>query len=35
MKAVAAGEMLLIDDCHNLMSKEDLVAAGTSNKMLI
>lgn len=34
VKAVAAGEILLHDDHMNLMSKEDLVQAVSSNKLL-
>ncbi|MBF8265350.1 MAG: hypothetical protein HW384_1214 [Dehalococcoidia bacterium] len=34
VKAVAAGEMLLHDDHQNLMSKEDLVRAISSNRLL-
>jgi len=34
VKAVAAGEMLLHDDRQNLMSKEDLIVAISSNRLL-
>ncbi len=33
VKAVAAGEMLLHDDRQNLMSKEDLIVAVSSNRL--
>ena len=34
VKAVAAGEMLLHDDRQNLMSKEDLLKAISTNRLL-